>query len=111
MIETIVMDYLEAELSIPVRLEKEEGLPKEYVLIQKTGSGVSNYIKRAVIAIQSISDSLYGASCLNEKVKNAMEQIVQLDSVSKCELNSDYNYTDSQKHQYRYQAIFDIYYY
>lgn len=111
MIENIVIDYLEPELSLPVRAEYEDGLPKEYVLIVKTGSGKTNWIKRATIAIKSHSKTLTGAMQLNEKVKEAMNNIIRLDSISKCELNSDYNYTDQQKKLYRYQAVFDIYYY
>ena len=31
--------------------------------------------------------------------------------VASCRLNSDYNFTDTTKKQYRYQAVFDIVYY
>ncbi|RGG57694.1 hypothetical protein DW762_02305 [Ruminococcus sp. AM29-19LB] len=108
MIEQIVRDYLEEQLGIPVRMEEEAGLPEEYIVVEKTGSGQTNHIKRATLAVQSYSSSLYQAASLNERVKEAMEKIIEMDDISKCELNSDYNYTDTARKKYRYQAVFDI---
>lgn len=108
MIEQIVRDYLEEQLGIPVRMEEEAGLPEEYIVVEKTGSGQTNHIKRATLAVQSYSSSLYQAASLNERVKEAMEKIIEMDDISKCEFNSDYNYTDTARKKYRYQAVFDI---
>ena len=40
----------------------------------------------------------------------AMDNIISLDSISKSKLNSDYNFTDTTKKQYRYQAVYDLVY-
>ena len=40
--------------------------------------------------------------------KEAMEKIVEMDDISKCQLNSDYNYTDTTRKKYRYQAVYDM---
>lgn len=111
MVEKIVKDYLQSSLGIPVRLEEEDDLGNEYALIEKTGSGKENHVESATLAVQSFSTSLYGAATLNERVKAAMEKIIELDDISKCELNSDYNYTDTNRKKYRYQAVFDIVYF
>ena len=37
-----------------------------------------------------------------------MEDIVELDSISQAELNTDYNFTDTQTKRYRYQAVYDL---
>ena len=111
MVEKIVKDYLQSSLGIPVRLEEEDDLGNEYVLIEKTGSGKENHVESATLEVQSFSTSLYGAATLNERVKAAMEKIIELDDISKCELNSDYNYTDTNRKKYRYQAVFDIVYF
>ena len=108
MIEEKVRKYLEAMLDIPVRMEEEPGLPEEYILIEKTGSGEENHIASATLAIQSYSGSLYGAASLNERVKESMKKIVEMDDISKCQLNSDYNYTDTTRKKYRYQAVYDM---
>ena len=111
MIEEKVREYLEDKLDIPVRMEEEPGLPEEYVLIEKTGSGKKDHILSATLTIQSYSMSLCGAALLNEKVKEKMEKITELDDICKCDLNSDYNYTDTNRKKYRYQAVFDIVHY
>ena len=111
MVEKIVKDYLQSSLGIPVRLEEEDDLGNEYVLIEKTGSGKENHVESATLEVQSFSTSIYGAATLNERVKAAMEKIIELDDISKCELNSDYNYTDTNRKKYRYQAVFDIVYF
>lgn len=111
MVEKTIKDYLQTSLGIPVRLEEEDNLGNEYVLIEKTGSGVEDHIKRATLAIQSYSMSLYGATELNERVKEVMEKCIELDDICRCDLNSDYNYTDTSRKKYRYQAVFDIVHY
>lgn len=111
MVENIVKNYLQSSLNVPVRLEEEDNLGKEYILIEKTGSSKENHVASATLAVQSFSMSLYGAAILNERVKTAMEKIIELDDISKCELNSDYNYTDTNRKKYRYQAVFDIVYF
>lgn len=111
MIEQTISEYLGEKLSAPVRMEEEPGLTDTYVLVEKTGGGETDHIKRATVAIQSYAGSLYKAAELNEEVKKAMESIVELDTVSRCSLNSDYNYTNTARKKYRYQAVYDIVHY
>ena len=40
-----------------------------------------------------------------------MRNIIELDNVSKAKLNSDYNYTDTAKKRYRYQAVYEVIYF
>jgi hypothetical protein len=110
MIEKIVQDYLTEKLSVQVLTEEPDKPPKSYVLIEKTGSGRKNFIENATLAIKSYDTSMYKTAVLNEMVKKAMEDIIEIDAVSRCELNTDYNYTDTETKRYRYQAVFDIVY-
>lgn len=109
MIEKIILDYLTEKLQVSVSLE-DEPLTK-YVLISRTGGGEDDLINSGTIAIQSYGESLYEAVTLNEEVKNAMAKIKELSTISRCKLNTDYNYTDTQTKKYRYQAVYDIVYY
>lgn len=111
MIEKIILDWLSAELDVPVYLEEPKELPKEYVLIDKLGSAENDIITSATIAVQSYSASLYGAAELNVKVKKAMAESVSQGDICRCACTSDYNYTDTETKRYRYQAVFDITYY
>lgn len=110
MIEKTIYDYLKSCMDVPVYMEKQDAMPETYVLIEKTGSSVSNYIYSATFAIQSYSTSMYKASELNEIVKEKMDDLITLPNISKSSLNSDYNFTDTQTKKYRYQAVYDIYY-
>lgn len=111
MIEETILKHLSNKLNVPVYLEYPEEKPINFVVIEKTSSGKSNHICSAMLAIQSVSGSMYGAAELNESVIGAMEEAVELDDVASCRLNTDYNFTDPDTKQYRYQAVFDITHY
>lgn len=111
MIEKIILDYLDQELSVPVYMERPEEPPAQYVLLEKIGSGKRNHICDATLAVQSYAPSLYEAAELNETVKAVMESAVSLNEICRVSLNSDYNFTDTAMRAYRYQAVFDITHY
>lgn len=111
LIEYIVLEYLNNRLEVPVYLVCPENPPEQYVLIEKTGSSVSNYIYSATFALQSYAKSLNEAAELNETVKAAMDELPLLDEVSRSKLNTDYNDTDHDTGQYRYQAVYNITHY
>lgn len=110
MIEKTVLEYLNTALSVPVYMEMPEKAPERFVLVEKTGGSVENYIHSATLVIQSYAESMYEAASLNEAVKKAMDGIIVLDAVSKSQLNTDYNFTDTTKKKYRYQAVYDLVY-
>lgn len=112
MIEAIVIAHLSEELGdIPVFAERPESVPEMWVLIEKTGSSRENRIDSATIAVQSYAPTMLGAAQLNEEVKSAMDSLIEIGSISRSALNSDYNYTDTATKSYRYQAVYDITYY
>lgn len=110
MVEKAILDYLSDVLDVPVYMERPTKEPKSYALIEKTGSSTENYIESATLAVQSYAASMYDAAVLNERVKTAMKGSIERPDISRCDCNSDYNYTDTTKKKYRYQAIFDIVY-
>lgn len=112
MIEKIIYDYLVEKMSpISVFMEIPSNPPTQFILIEKTGSRMNDRLATATIAIQSYNASLFEAATLNKTVKSAMAEVISLSEVTKCVLNSDYNYTDTATKNYRYQAVFDVYYY
>lgn len=111
MIEKIVLDYLSAALSVPVYMEVPAKPPDVFVLVEKTGSSRANRVNRATLAVQSWTKTMPAAAELNEEVKAVMDGLSELDSVSACRLNSDYNFTDTTTKHYRYQAVFDLVFY
>lgn len=115
MIETIVKNFLESKLSVPVLTEKPKGSASQFVVIERTGGAQSNKIPSAIVTIQSYEQSMQKAAELNEDVKHwmldGMEGLISVDEVSDVSLNSDYNFTDTTTKQYRYQAVFEITHY
>lgn len=109
MIEKTVLDYLNNVLGIPVYMELTPPIPKRYAVIEKTGSRRSNRIESATLAIQSVGETLYEAASINQFVKQAMFALPdQAAGVFSVELDSDYNYTNTNTKERRYQAVFDI---
>ena len=111
MIEVTILNHLKTKLSVPVRLEKPEPAPPEYVLFEKIGSSRNNHLLASTFAFQSYSDSMYGAAALNELVKQAVDSLIELDEIASVKLNTDYNFTDTTTKKYRYQAVYDIKHY
>ncbi|HEM5579018.1 TPA: hypothetical protein U1694_000345 [Streptococcus suis] len=111
MIEVITLNFLTEHLSVPVYTEHQEEMPERFVIFDKTSGGKKNHLNQATLAIQSYGQSLEEAAFLNEEVKQAVEKMVELPSISKVELNSDYNFTDTETKRYRYQAVVDFIYF
>ena len=113
MIEQIILDYFESIQDFPVTpyVMRPENAPTSYIIIERTGGSSTNKIKSATIAIQSYAPTLLDAATLNEAVKEAMEDIITLDSISSCRLQNDYNFTNTATKQPRYQAVFNLTYY
>ena len=115
MIETLVKEFLESKLSVPVLTEVPKNPASSYVIIEKTGGTQQEYINSAILTIQSYGPSLYDAAMLNDGVKawmlDGMEGLITLDDITKVNLNSDYNYTDTSMKRYRYQALYEIIHY
>ena len=111
MIETIVLNALNEQLTVPVYMEDPEDKASSYVVLQKTGSSRTNRLDSATFAVQSIAASLYDAAALNELVKSVMDSLPILRyEVFSSELDGDYNFTDTESKQRRYQAVYIITY-
>lgn len=112
MIEEIVLNYLNSKFNGICYMERPQDKPNgDYILIEKTGGSRVNYLDSCMIAIQAYSSTLYKTAQLNERVKDAMFDIIELDSIVRCHLNSDYNFTKANTKEYRYQSVYDITYY
>lgn len=113
MIEATIINYLQGKTAAGnnVFAEVPKNPPATFIVIEKTGSVTDNHIETATIAVKSHAGSLLAAASLNEQVKAIMDQSPELDDIGSCNLNSDYNFTDSISKQYRYQAVFQVTHY
>ena len=111
MIELIILNHLKNKLLEPVSLEKQSVQTGNYIVFEKTSSGKTNHMPTATIAFQSYGKTLYEAAELNERLKTAVESLIELEEIRGITLNSDYNFTDTTTKEYRYQAVYEIRYY
>ena len=110
MIAKTLLDFLGSNLDVPVVMEAPEQTTG-YVLIDQTGSSRTNHIITTTFAIQSYGASLYDAMVLNDEVKGAMVGFAELDEITRVELETDYNFTNTATKQYRWQAVYLITHY
>jgi hypothetical protein len=108
MIEVTLLNYLNNVLSVPAYMERPENPPARFVLIEKTGSNRQNLVRQSTFAVQSIAESLAEAAILNDGVLTAMDGILELDEISKVEQMGDYYFPNTQRKEYRYQAVFRL---
>ena len=111
MIEQTVLDFLSSRLDVPAMMEVPSRPPGTFVVVEKTGSGCSNHIRQASIAVQSYGATLLQAAQLDDRVIEAMAALAELPEVAACRLQRDYNFTDTDTRRYRYQAVFAVTYY
>jgi hypothetical protein len=112
MIEKIILDHLRTSTGLPVCMELPPGgTEPPFLLLERTGGSKEEHISQAAVAVQSYGSSLLQAAQTNEAAKAAMEDLAALPEIAAVTLNADYNYTDTAKKRYRYQAVFQIYYY
>ena len=110
MIAKLLLDHLGEALSVPVVMEAPDQ-QTDYVLIDQTGSRRTNHIITTTFAIQSYGKSLYEAMLLKQRVEAAMDGFAELDEITKVELETDYNFTNTATKQYRWQAVYQITHY
>jgi hypothetical protein len=110
MIAKTLLDYLSNALDVPVVMEAPEQT-SGYVLIDQTGSSRTNHITTTTLALQSYGATLYEAMLLNKEVEEAMDGFAELGEVTRVELETDYNFTNTATKQYRWQAVYNITHY
>ena len=109
-IEEIICGYLHNKLDVVALPEKPNRPYDGKVFVQRT-SGSGQHIRETTVAIQSYGESMYKAATLNDQVIATMYGIIELDSIIEISLNSNYEYSDTDSKEYRYQAVFDITHY
>lgn len=119
MIEQTIYEYLKSEFEgsgVDVFMQVPDQNPAPdyrapFIVIEKTGTSVENWIAESTFAIQSYAATLFEAASLSEQVVKTMFGAIAMDDITRVELNSEYNFTDTETRRPRYQAVFDITHY
>lgn len=115
MIETILCDYLGSALTYPVYFEKpKEGVPSEYVLVERTGGGTPEHVHDATVTVQTFGASMLRAAEMAYEVEEAMLDAVIRPEIASVETNSIYNHTHDMvgsTKEYQYQGVYSVVFY
>ena len=112
MIEVAIREYLADNLeNIAVLMEQPKNPPKEYILLRLADSGRINHIDAATIFVTVISDSLYAAAQLRERIKDLLFNSISLDFITHASQGSESATLDGSNHVYQYNITFNFYYY
>ncbi|MBR7179461.1 MAG: hypothetical protein IKD27_08125 [Oscillospiraceae bacterium] len=111
MIELLMLNHLKDRLGIPVYAEVPETPPEQFVVIRKGDERREDFLRCATMMARSYGRSLLDAMELSQRVLVAMDSFPEDPRISGCYCTGEYNFTDEETKRYRYQAVFDIYYF
>lgn len=98
-------------IGVPSYMEEPEEILDSYLILEKTAGRVRYNLGECTVVVQSYGKTLLDAVDLNDVMKGLMDLLNTDPAIASCTLNSDYNFTDTSTHRYRYQAVFGITYY
>ena len=109
MIEAILIEYLGAELNVPVFVMFPDTMPKgQFIVLDRIGMGKTNHITSYEMAVQSYGSTALDAATLNELVIETMENAIADDRFARIHLNNSQMQTDTTRKLNRYQSTFEI---
>jgi predicted choloylglycine hydrolase len=116
MIEETIAAYLKDNASVPWFAMRPPAYEdnanigqRKYGLFEKTSSRKADHVVYSTIAFQSYAPTLLEAAQISAELRELMEQLPNTTAeVSKAQLNSEYNFTNTADKQPRYQAVFSL---
>ena len=106
-----IIETLQAGLGCYVGVQSPE-TGDRFVLIDQTGSQRRNHLNTVTVAIQSYGPTLADALSINASVEQVMmNRLLADDLIAAVKFNTDYNFTNPETKEYRWQAVYDITYY
>ena len=112
MILETIRRYIADHSGYPAWTERPKEPPARYYIIDKSGGNCRNFIHYSLFVVQSYAETMADAAQMNERLIEIMTKgLIAENEISSVSVNSNYDYTDTDAKQYRYQAVFDIIHY
>ena len=112
LIEKVVLDHLKTKLnSNDVYLETPEVIPIEFVEFRVEARGKVNQIDAVTFEIYSEADSRLAAAQLDKRVRDAMESLIEGDSIASSKLGGGRVEMDNALRKYRNVVYYNVIYY
>jgi len=105
-----IVDYLSDKLDVPVRIKYPED-EDAFILVEKVGVSMRNYIQSATVSLKAYAPNLYEAESLIGRTRKAIEGMVEKNEISAVHLDTDAPWPDPSRKEDRYQAVYIITHY
>lgn len=110
MIEQTILEYLMDALDMSdIYLEIPREIPETFIVFRVTDRGLYNQVNEATLEFQSYAPSKYEAAVLDEALRNAMDNVNSLPSVSG-RFGGGNDGTDTTLKLPRYRCYYNLYY-
>lgn len=110
-IEQTIRDYLLTKLqNVPIEVTEPTNAPSKYVVFDVIDQGMEDHIWAVTVEFFSYGASVWEASALNEELKAAMLNIVELDDIFSCRIGGGGSDFNNEQKRYRYRTYFNLYY-
>ena len=110
LIEQTVLEYLQRELDMDeVYPEIPNPIPEKFVVLHVIDRNKSDQINEVTIEFMSYASSKYEAAVLDDQVRTAMEEIVQIDDIS-CHFGGGNDNPDTTLKKPRYRCYFNLFF-
>lgn len=116
LIEQVVKQYLDgvftgegSDEGVDVYLETPETLPASFIVFRLADRGKENQINAVTLEMMSYAPSKYEAALLDEKLRDAMDNIITLPDIS-CRFGGGNDSPDTSLKKYRYRCYYNLYY-
>lgn len=112
MIEVTIKNYLSSNLNdIPVLFEKPKEKPEEYVIISTLDGGMVDHVPASTLSFIVGAKSYYKARVLEGRVKQLLNNSIELESVSLAKIGGESGKTVADQQTYEYTLIYNFYHY
>ena len=107
--KTIRNYLLEKIKNVPIEVEQPTNESK-YIVFDVIDRNKTDHINAVTVEFYSYGKSKLEAASLDEELRTAMENIVELDSIFSSKLGGGDDDFDEDLKKYRYRAYFNIFY-
>lgn len=110
LIEKTIRDYLLEKIkNVPIEVQEPTGESK-YIVFEVIDRGKEDHINAVTVEFYSYGKSKLEAAALDEELRTAMENIVELDSIFSSKLGGGRDDYNEELKKYRYRSYFNIFY-
>lgn len=110
LIEMTIRDYLLGKIqNIPIEVEEPTNESK-YIIFRVIERGKLDLIKSVTVEFYCYGESKFEAATLDEELRTAMENIVELGSIFSSKLGGGNDSYDTDLKKYRYRSYFNLTY-